>query len=69
MKSEFIELTVSPGNYNMKYLAFVKKDSIVSVIEDDLGKKYPSMKISLVNGDVLNVWGYNVKEFMNLINE
>lgn len=69
MESEFIELTVSLGNYNMKYLAFVKKDSIVSVIEDDLGEKYPSMKISLVNGDILNVWGYTAKEFMNLINE
>ena len=69
MESEFIELTVSLGNYNMKYLAFVKKDSIVSVIEDDLGEKYPSMKISLVNGDVLNVWGYTAKEFMNLINK
>lgn len=69
MESEFIELTVSLGNYNVKYLAFVKKDSIVSVIEDDLGEKYPSMKISLVNGDVLNVWGFTAKEFMNLINE
>lgn len=39
------------------------------VIDYDLGEKYPSMKISLVNGDVLNVWGYTAKEFMNLINE
>ena len=33
------------------------------------GEKYPSIKISLVNGDMLNVWGYNAKEFIELINE
>lgn len=40
MISKFIELTVSQGNYNAKYLAFVKKENIVSVIQDDLGEKY-----------------------------
>jgi hypothetical protein len=69
MISKFIELTVSQGNYNTKYLAFVRKENIVSVIQDDLGEKYPSIKISLVNGDMLNVWGYNAKEFIELITE
>lgn len=69
MISKFIELTVSQGNYNAKYLAFVRKENIVSVIQDDLGEKYPSIKISLVNGDMLNVWGYNAKEFIELITE
>lgn len=69
MRSKFIELKVSQGNYNAKYLAFVRKENIVSVIQDDLGEKYPSIKISLVNGDMLNVWGYNAKEFIELITE
>ena len=69
MISKFIELTVSQGNYNAKYLAFVRKENIVSVIQDDLGEKYPSIKISLVNGDMLNVWGYNANEFIELITE
>lgn len=68
MNNEFIELKVSCGNFNAKYTAYIRKDSIISIIEDNIGDKYPSTKISLINGDALNVWDYKAKDLMKILN-
>lgn len=67
MKSRFIELTISKGNYNTKYVAFIDKSSIVSIIEDYISDKYPPTKISLMNGETFRVWEYRAKELMEFI--